>query len=447
MTQDAKKVVWYEGMPLDPHHFQQWNRYRDRRLDARVRAVAPNGWGLLAREIDEERLANGEAAMAACTAVLPDGHVVDVPETSPAPEVRDVQAHLSSTEETARLVLAVPARRPGGRNVQRPDTAPERTPRFVAERVRRLDENTGENDRPIELAHTHVQLRFAGEPQEGYATLPIAEIERAAGGFRLAEDFVPPCLYCCASPRLTSLARDLLALVVAGRAELVEHRDGAGVGGERGRVDAAMRLDALSAAIPALRAHTEGTAHPQALFRTLARLAGRLAAHVDDGTRPRDLPTYDHAAPTDPFAQIEQVLRPLLGAAAPSSDVERIALDWTQDTLLVGPVEGSLLEAARLYLVVRSDDHPESTLGDRLPDLLRVASPDTIDEVLQSYTQALDVEAAGRLPSRLPVDAEARYFTLKKTGPYWDAIREEEAIAIFVPSDVRELEVELLAVS
>ena len=447
--QDAKRVVWYEGMPLDPHHFQQWERYRNGLLDTRVRAVAPNGWGLLDCQIDEERLANGEAALTACTAVLPDGHVVDVPGTSPAPEVRDVQAHLPSTEETARLVLAVPAPRPDGRAVERHEAPPDRPPRFVAERVRRPDENTGDTERPLEVAHTHVQLRFAGESQEGYTTLPIAEVERVAGGFRLADAFVPPCLYCRASERLTTLARSLLELLVARRTEWAEHRQvgGGGRGRTRTNVVAALRLDALGGAIPALRHHADGTTHPQMLFRTLARLAGRLTPHVDAETeRPRDLPTYDHAAPTRPFAALEQSLRRLLGAATPSPDVESIALDWRRDTLLLGDAERPVLEEARLYLVVRSEAGAESSLPDRLPELLRVASPNTIDEVLQSYTKALDVVPAGRLPPRLPVDPQATYFTLEKEGPYWEAICEEQAVAIFVPADVPDLDVDLLAV-
>jgi len=447
---DAKKVVWYEGMPLDPHHFQQWDRYRDDLLDARLRAVAPHGWGIVECQIDEDRLANGEAALTACTAVLPDGHVVDVPGTSPVPAVRDVHTHLPSTEETARLVLAVPARRPDGRNVQRGDDPPDRTPRFVAERARRTDENTGDNERPLELAHSHVQLRFATEPQEGYTTVPLAEIERVAGGFRTTDLFVPPCLYCRASDRLTSLARDLLALVVATRTEWAQHRERPSAEAEHVQTDVLnlLRIDALNAAIPALRAHAESRSHPQSLFRTLAGLAGRLTSLVDEvSVRPQNLPTYDHAAPTAPFADLEELLRDLLRAGPPSSGVEQIALDRRRETLLVGAAERSLLEEAQLYLVVGSDDHAEAVLRDRLPDLLRVASPDTIDEVLQSYTQALTVVPAGRLPARLPVDPEAAYFTFETQGPYWEAICEEEAMAIFVPSDYQEIDVDLLAVA
>ena len=41
MAQDRRRVVWYEGMALDPHHLQQWDRAHQRALDARLRAVPP----------------------------------------------------------------------------------------------------------------------------------------------------------------------------------------------------------------------------------------------------------------------------------------------------------------------------------------------------------------------------------------------------------------------
>jgi type VI secretion system protein ImpJ len=40
------KIVWYEGMNLDPHHFQQMDRYFKTGLDFRIHAIAHFDWGL-----------------------------------------------------------------------------------------------------------------------------------------------------------------------------------------------------------------------------------------------------------------------------------------------------------------------------------------------------------------------------------------------------------------
>lgn len=451
MSKDSKKVVWFEGMTLDPHHFQQWDRYREAHLRARLGAVAPNGWGLVRSRIDEQRLSNGELSIAACTAVMPDGLVVDVPDTAPVPESRSVSDHLPATDETVRVLLAVPAERPDGRNVQLQGANWDRAPRFVAESTTRTDENTGGNERPVEVAHAHVEIRFADEPQQGYTTLPIAEVERTAAGYRLSDDFVPPCIYLQASRRLTTLTQQLLELIVSKRTELSEFKDETVAQRELSPSDVTSlnRLSVLNRAIPQLNQfHAQGKGHPQDLFHTLAVLAGELVTYVDDSpVGPRDLPTYDHEAPTAPFRQMEQILRTLLGEAAPSAGYQRIDLRQKRENLLETAVDPSVLEEGQLFLVTRSEHHAETTLANDLPEMVRVASPGTIDDVLQSYTQALTVNPTQRLPTGMPVDTQATYFKMEKRGPFWDSICDEEGIAVFVPSEFQEVDVELIATS
>ena len=65
---NLQSPVWHEGMTLDPHHFQQWDRHQRYELAMRVRALQPLGWGFLALDIDREALANGQFSL---RAVLP----------------------------------------------------------------------------------------------------------------------------------------------------------------------------------------------------------------------------------------------------------------------------------------------------------------------------------------------------------------------------------------
>lgn len=449
MARDRKKVVWFEGMTLDPHHFQQWDRYRQGILDARLQAVAPYGWGVSRLEIDEDRLANGELAVTECTAVLPDGLVVDVPESSPLPEIRNVQEHFPADAERVRALLAIPAERQGGRNVQLQNAQQQRETRFIAESIAVRDENSGANERPVEVAQTNVQLRFASEPQQGYSTLPLAEIERTAGGFLLNDRFLPPCLHIGASERLMELTRQTLELLVAKSDDLSGRREDTFSQRELSPSDimALNLLGTINSYIPQLKQlHSHGQNHPQTLFRTLTSLAGALSASLENApVHPRNLPTYEHDSPGDGFRRVETILRQMIGEATPSSDYERVALDEKRENLFVASVRKELLDDAQLFVVTRSDQHSEEQLTNALPSMLRIASPDTIDAVLQSYTQALSVEATRRLPTGMPVDDRATYFRLEKRGPYWESILEEGGLAIFIPSDFRSVEIELMA--
>lgn len=449
MVQDRKKVVWFEGMTLDPHHFQQWDRHQQGVLNARIRAVAPHAWGVTHIAFDEERLANGELALLECSGIMPDGLVFDVPESSSAPEARNVQEHMPATEERLGVHLAIPSARQSGRNVRLQGGSNQRETRFVAESMNVPDENTGANERPIEVARTNVQLRFASEPQQGYSTMPIAEVVRTAGGFALRDAFVPPSLRIGASDRLMALVRQVIELLVAKSSELTERQRTASAQRELSPADikAMELLGAVNTYIPRLNNQFDGAVHhPERLFETLLGLAGQLSAYVENASvRPRDYPSYDHASATACFNRIEEILLEMLGEATPSSNYERLALERQRENLLTTSVRRELLENAQLFLAARSEHHSEEELTESLPNMLRIASPDTIDAVLQSYTKALAVTATRRLPTGMPVDNQATYFRLEKRGPFWESIQEEEALAVFLPSEFSRVEMNLMA--
>jgi len=449
MAQDRKRVVWFEGMTLDPHHFQQWDRHQQSVFNARLRAIAPQGWGVSQLEIDEDRLANGELVLIEAVGVMPDGLTFDIPELIPVPEVRNVQEHFPATEEKVRVFLAIPAERKRGRNVQLQGANQQRETRFIAESAEVVDENTGSHERPVEVARTNVHVRFANESQRGYSTLPIAEVVRTGRGFTLSDQFLPPCLHVSASERLIEMSRRVLELLITKGDDLAERKRNAFSQRELSPSDitALNLLGTVNTYIPQLNQyHSSGQSHPRAFFQTLTMLAGQLSTYVENSpVYPRDLPTYDHAASGECFNRVETILRQMLGKATPSSNYQRIDMERTRESLLVAHAQRQLLEQSQLFLSTRSEQHSEEQLTNALPNMLRVASPNTIDAVLQSYTRALSVEATRRLPVGMPVDNQATYFKLEKRGPFWESILEEEGIAVFLPSDFRDIRVEMMA--
>ena len=130
---------------------------------------------------------------------------------------------------------------------------------------------------------------------------------------------------------------------------------------------------------------------------------------------------------------------------APKANYTRIPLDEQRQNLYFAHPEGDLLERAQFYLIARSEAMQEAQLVQTLPQMIRVASPDTIDAVLRSYTRALGVEHTSRLPSGVPMDDRATYFQLQKRGPFWEAIQASGGLAVFVPAEFSALDMELIA--
>ena len=461
----TNKVVWYEGMTLDPQHFQQWDRYHESQLDARIRGVTRLGWGLTHLSLDTDRLANGVVSLRSCRGVLPDGMVLDLPAAGSLPDPRPVDEAMAATETRVVAYLALPTPTPSRRLIDRPvreagvpangnagRSGDRDEPTFAHARYRATaaafrDDTTGADEQSIEVAQANAQILFHGEDLEGYTTLPFARIERTDGGFALDPSFVPTVLHLDASARLQTLAERVLEMLVRRSRALAERQRDAAAQREFAPSDAIRlsMLTTINAAIPALRHHLHGGAdHPASLFQTLSTLAGGLAAVAPDVPAPHDHPTYDHRHPSAPFNALFDVIRTGLQEARTSDAFRRLALQQKRDTLYVTPLSEED-RAATLLLAARSDARTEDHLVQQLPHMFRIAAPSTIDQVLGLSVSALRVEATRRLPPGMPVDERASYFRLLKDGPFWDQIEAEGQMAIFLPLEYDDVALDLIA--
>ena len=62
MSWDSK-VLWTEGLFLQPHHLQQQDRYAEGLVSGLARRIRPYAWGVTALEIDHEALKIGQFAV------------------------------------------------------------------------------------------------------------------------------------------------------------------------------------------------------------------------------------------------------------------------------------------------------------------------------------------------------------------------------------------------
>jgi type VI secretion system protein ImpJ len=67
------KVLWTEGLFLQPQHFQQSDRYVESLINGLARRIPTYAWGLSEFEIDEEILKVGQFSLKACSGLTADG--------------------------------------------------------------------------------------------------------------------------------------------------------------------------------------------------------------------------------------------------------------------------------------------------------------------------------------------------------------------------------------
>ncbi|HPB74455.1 MAG TPA: type VI secretion system baseplate subunit TssK, partial [Chromatiaceae bacterium] len=80
------KVLWFEGLFLQPHHFQQHDRYLEHLVDAKSGFGLVEPWGLQRLRVDAELLGMGRFALTEVAGILPDGTPFDAPASDPLPQ-------------------------------------------------------------------------------------------------------------------------------------------------------------------------------------------------------------------------------------------------------------------------------------------------------------------------------------------------------------------------
>ena len=101
------KVVWSEGLFLQPQHFQQQDRYFERYVESRCQDLTPYGWGLSELDIERDLLSIGKLGLRRAVGVFPDGTPVRMPDDQPLPAAID----LAESVRDQVVYLAVPLRR------------------------------------------------------------------------------------------------------------------------------------------------------------------------------------------------------------------------------------------------------------------------------------------------------------------------------------------------
>ena len=135
------KVIWSEGLFLQPQHFQQQDRYFEKTVEGRTAPLLAYSWGFRNLELDPDALLLGKVQFVSASGIFPDGTPFDFPYENTPPLPLDIG--IDARDEF--ILLALPLRRAGmaetGVNTDR-DTS---LARFMPEEREIADSNADAN--------------------------------------------------------------------------------------------------------------------------------------------------------------------------------------------------------------------------------------------------------------------------------------------------------------
>ncbi len=440
------RVVWSEGMYLGPHHFQAQNRYFEDSIRFAVSSLWYEPYGLLGYALDEDALRNGTLSLVHARGIFPDGMPFLMPESDALPAARPVAELFPPTRDRLTVLLGVPQHKPSGPNCALSPNGADT--RFVAESRTSRDETTGSDERPVQFGRKNIRFLLDTEPAEGLVTLPLARLMRdGAGHLAFDPEFIPPALQISASERLMLLLGRLIEILEEKSASMGRSPEDSRPMGDFSPRDIAnfWLLHAVNSALPPLRhLWIAKRGHPEELFVELSRLGGALCTFALD-SHPRTLPAYDHGHLSESFDALDRHIRAHLETIVPTNCVA-IPLKQVANYFYEGEVaDARTVGRARWVLGIHAKAG-EAELITRTPQLVKICSAKFVGELVKRALPGLALTHLPVPPPAIPARLETQYFGIDRSGPFWDHIVQTRRVGIYVPGDLPEPEIELLAV-
>ncbi|HEX5421676.1 MAG TPA: type VI secretion system baseplate subunit TssK [Gammaproteobacteria bacterium] len=436
------KVVWSEGLFLQPQHFQQHDRYLESYVEGRCRNLRNHAWGFTELTLDTAQLAIGKLAVATARGVFPDGTPFNIPEDDRPPAPLDVDESIRES----RVYLALPTRRLGEREVDGQERR-EGLARYVERELEAQDANAESQRMALMRVGTlRTRLLLESEQRAEYACMGAAHVVevKADRSVALQQAYVPPLLEAQASPVLNGFVNELHGLLHH-RGEALAGRVSASGRGGAAEIAEFLLLQAVNRYEPVL-AHLASLAglHPEELYRVLLGIAGELATFTSASKRPAEFPPYRHDDLKGTFEPVMTALRESLGTVIEQTAVQ-IPLREPRYGIYAAPLgDRSLLDTASFVLAVRAD-MPTEELRRRFPAQTKIGSVEKIRDLVNAQLPGVVIRPLPVAPRQIPYHADYVYFELDRSSEHWPP-RQTGGFAIHVGGEHRGLDMQFWAI-
>ena len=437
-------VIWTEGMFLRPQHFQQHGRHIRGWIEERCGGLRPYSWGVTRLEIDTQKLSQGKFAIKRCSGVFPDGTPFNMPENDPLPPPLEIQPqHKNETIELALLL-----EKSTDNDVTNAD-AGQGLSRYVRQELSVRDQHTESKtgEAVIETGALSTSIRLASQDKGAFSTIPIAHlIERRSDDMVvLDEQFIPTCLHCTGSQRLTDTIRDIQGLLHHRGEELASSLGSPGAGGV-GEIVGFLLLQSVNQYEPLFNHLVETkNLHPETLYRILVQMAGNLATITSDRRRPDNYPAYHHQDLSHSFTDLIRSIRISLDWALEKPAIAIELIKHPRGVYTADVYEKHLLKSAQFVLAVKAQ-MPVDKLQRQISRQTTIASKDQLSQLVKSHLPGIPIRPLPVAPRQIPYHAEFTYFELDKHNEVWNGVEETGSFAVFFSREFPGMEIEFWAI-
>ena len=409
------KPYWPRTLQLHPAHLQTRDGYLEELLTLRTGRCVPSAYGIVDLELDEAAGTKGEVVVRRLGAILRSGLVVEV-----GPEDSLRRAFPAGSGSAAcDVYVGVPRPVLRGPNVSR-KADPARSTRYLA---------ADEDHQGLPWMHAKPEILFGDEPREGFEVLRLGRAQAFGGkSVRFERDALPTMLRLRGSMVLEQGLRQLLSGFEVRLREFVRYR-----------VDHPLALGSVVAEdLPGLQLWVilqrylplladlaaRRAAHPHELYEVLVAVHGALQIFADAIEIP---PVYAHEDQGQVFPWLFQRIGKLVDEAA-RSQTTILPFQRTDQTTFRLTFDRTALVGKRPLLVLSGAE--DEFLRERVPNLLKMASPTAIAPLLGSAVRGVSVAVEFEPPPVVPRRRGALAYRIDVRDRLWLDIEDRMQIQL-----------------
>ncbi|WP_254773255.1 type VI secretion system baseplate subunit TssK [Nitrosospira sp. Nsp13] len=438
------KVVWSEGLFLQPQHFQQHDRYVERLVEGRAAPLLGYSWGFSNMELNLAAVTLGKVQLTMARGIFPDGTPFDFPSEDMPPLPLDIDVDTRNEF----IVLALPMRRSGMDETDTGTNQDNSLARFSVEEREVADSNAdSQNSAFLQVGQLRLRVMRKRDVTDAYTTLDVVQIteRRADNQLVFQKEFIPPMLCVGSNVTLTGYASELHGLLHQRGETLASRVAQPGRGGVAEVADFLM-LQTVNRYEP-LFAHlsTHRLLHPERLFSACLGLAGDLATFTHDNRRPPTYPEYQHDALAHCFMPLITDLHRSLSMVLEQNAIPIELQDRKYGIRVAVIPDQDLLKTAHFVLAVNAQ-LPVETLRTRFPAQVKIGSVERIRDLVNLALPGIPLNSLPVAPRQIPFHAGFSYFELERGGEIWKQLERSGGLAMHVAGEFPGLELEFWAI-
>lgn len=431
------KVIWYEGMHLLPHHFQQQDRYLENLIRSQFKITDIIEPGLIDLVLDLHFLERDEIHLKKCILLLPDNTLVDIPKNDEAP----TPINVSDIKSTEKIYLGIPYFDESSIECSHQDKP---NFRYQTQEKVVLDNHQYSNieARNERLLLVKLNLKLLRENEkEGHLCLALFQLKRNENGnLSLSQEgYIPPCVNIYATEFLRNFLIEFEDLILQKIKETTEkitrHK--------LTPLDENFEIYFLSLLNRAkgflIFNNFKRFLKPFELYYFLFSFLQELSTFKNKERTSQTKITYSHNELYQSLLPLILEIKSYLNTASEENITTLNPTIISKNFWKIEISDKSLLERGNFILGIYLNLDAESKTD--LYRRIRLSPLEVINDLIYRSLPGIDIIPIPTLPREIPHKIGFSYFYLNQNHELWQQLKKSTAIAVYLSVDYENVKI------